>query len=99
MMLDNNKNDNKDVFVLSADMLLSCYHFTCAIPAAMLFLQRRARRQNSDTIENAVRLLYSSNVWYGIHFAVATVAALILPDIFGCRMIHSTNYFLPFSRI
>ncbi len=28
-----------------ADLLLSCYHFTCAIPAAMLFLQRRARQQ------------------------------------------------------
>ena len=98
-----NKNDNEDVvFELSEDLILSCYHFTCAVPAALLFLKRRARRQNKQRyIENAVRLLYSSNGWYaGIHFAVATAVALILlPDIFGCHMIHSTKYFPLFSRI
>lgn len=43
-MLENN-NDTEDVFDLSVDLLLSCYHFTCTIPAVLLFLQRRARRQ------------------------------------------------------
>ena len=50
MMLENANDTNEDANTkhlaeLSADLLLSCYHFTSTIPAALLFHQMHARQR------------------------------------------------------
>jgi hypothetical protein len=81
----------------------TCYcHATISLPPfhRRCCVTRGVLDKEDNAIENAVLLLLCKrNDWYGTHFAVATVPALILHDIFGCRMIHSAKHFLPFRRI
>ena len=44
-MLENEDDNTQHLAKLSADVLLSCYHFTAAVPAVLLFHQRRARQR------------------------------------------------------